>query len=115
MRDRASMTCHYVALAVERFRLANRRWPDTLDELRPKVLKEVPPDPYTGEPLVYAAREDGVVIYSVGADLSDDGGKLELSGKPGTDLGVRLYNPDRRGLEPLKMRTAVEEGEPRTK
>jgi hypothetical protein len=91
-------------LAAERFRLANRRWPRSLDELCPAFLPSVPTDPYTGDPLLYAEREDGVVIYSVGKDgLDNDAAELGLTGKPGTDLGVRLWNPEWRGIEPLKM------------
>jgi hypothetical protein len=105
-RDRASLGCVQAALAAERFRLANNRWPATLDELRPALLKEVPIDPYTGKPIRLAATEDGVVIYSVGKDGKDDGGRVQtLDNKPAADLGVRLYNPERRGLEPLRMPT----------
>jgi hypothetical protein len=105
-RDAALLACTQAALAAERFRLANRRWPATLDELRPNYLKEVPTDPFTGKPLLLARTEDGVVVYSVGQDGKDDGGeKLGLVLKPGTDLGVRLWNPERRGLEPLTMPT----------
>jgi hypothetical protein len=105
-RDEALLACTQAALAAERFRLANTRWPATLDELRPEHLKEVPTDPFTGKPLLLARTEDGAVIYSVGQDGKDDGGEsLSLAKKAGTDLGVRLWNPERRGLEPLKMPT----------
>ncbi|MFO0843017.1 MAG: hypothetical protein U0797_11580 [Gemmataceae bacterium] len=107
LRDRAHTSCVRAALAAERFRLANKRWPKSLDELCPAFLPLVPHDPYTGDPLVFSEREDGVVIYSVGMDGTDDGGVyFSLTGQPDTDLGVRLWNPNRRGLDPLKIPTA---------
>src|SRR5262249_28761985 len=66
VRDHARLRCAVTALAAERFRLANKRWPKTLDELCPTFLSAVPLDPYVGEPLLLAVREDGIVIYSVG-------------------------------------------------
>ncbi|MFO0843016.1 MAG: hypothetical protein U0797_11575 [Gemmataceae bacterium] len=105
-RDNAILACIQAALAAERFRLANGRWPAKLDELRPTFLREVPADPYTGKPILLAATEDGVAVYSASKDGKDDGGRvLTADGKPGSDYGVRLYNPDRRGLEPLGMPT----------
>jgi hypothetical protein len=73
-----------VMVALERFRLVNKRWPRTLTELMPVYMKSIPTDPYDGKPLRYLAgppstRFRGVlsvraVIYSVGPDLVDDGG-----------------------------------------
>jgi hypothetical protein len=100
-RDNALLGCVHAALAAERFRMANGRWPKRLDELRPKFLKGVPVDPYSGKRLLLAATADGIVVYSTGPDGVDDGGKvLDVRGKPGSDFGVRLWNPDRRGIQP---------------
>jgi hypothetical protein len=103
MRDRARLSCAVTALATERFRLAHRRWPRTLDELCPAFLPEAPADPYNGQPLHYARRKDGVVIYSVYQDGRDDGGE-HLNpfqvGAQQTDLGLRLWDPDCRRLPP---------------
>jgi hypothetical protein len=63
------------ALAVERFRLAHGRLPENLNELVPQFLPAVPVDPFDGQPLRYHHLTKGYVIYSVGQDGHDDGGR----------------------------------------
>src|SRR5262249_33615509 len=94
-RSQADLRCAIVALAVERYRREHGRWPDKLDQLVPKLLSKVPVDPYDQKPLRYRRLHDGVVIYSVGADGKDDGGKVDRQKytSPGTDLGFRLWLP----------------------
>jgi hypothetical protein len=62
-------------VAVMRFQQVNGRLPDSLDELTPAFLSDVPIDPHSGAALVYRRDEHGWVIYSVGADGADDGGR----------------------------------------
>jgi hypothetical protein len=65
-----------VALAIERWRLAHEgRAPDTLGELTPEFTPTVPMDPFDGLPLRYKRLPRGFIIYSIGADFVDDGGK----------------------------------------
>jgi hypothetical protein len=94
----AELRCATAGLAAERFRLAERRWPDRLDGLVPRYLAAVPIDPFDGQPLRFRRLEDGLVIYSVGLDRTDDGGKLDRKrpGEPGTDVGFQLWDADRR-------------------
>jgi hypothetical protein len=63
------------ALAVERYRLKTVSLPASLEGLGPEYLAAVPLDPFTGDPLKYRQLAKGYVVYSVGQDLSDDGGK----------------------------------------
>jgi hypothetical protein len=63
------------ALAVERFRLANNRLPESLGELTPKFLEAVPIDPFDGTPLRYRRVGSGFIVYSVDADGHDDDGR----------------------------------------
>jgi hypothetical protein len=63
------------AIAVERFRLAHGRLPENLNELVPQFLSTVPVDPFDGQPLRYHHLTKGYVIYSVGQDGHDDGGR----------------------------------------
>jgi len=86
------------ALAVERYRLQNRCWPDRLEDLVPNYLNSIATDPIDGHALRYRHLADGVVIYSVGLDRIDDGGNIERVKfkEPGTDIGFQLWNPERR-------------------
>jgi hypothetical protein len=63
------------SLAIEQFRVQNGQLPDALDILKPGFLAEIPEDPFTGSELVYRRLPQGYVIYSVGRDVVDDGGK----------------------------------------
>ncbi len=63
------------ALAVERFRLAHGQLPENLNEPVPQFLSRMPEDPYDGQPLRYDRLPKGYVIYSVGADGNDNGGR----------------------------------------
>ncbi len=64
-----------VACAVERYRLANKTLPGTLDELVPKYLDQVPLDVCNGKPLVYRPVSDrNFLLYSMGWNETDDGG-----------------------------------------
>ena len=68
-------------IAVERFRMANGRLPESLDQLVPKFLDSVPSDPWDDKPIRYKKLTKGFVTYSVGPDLKDDGGKERDSWK----------------------------------
>jgi hypothetical protein len=63
------------ALAVERFRLASGILPENLNELVPQFLSAVPMDPFDGQPLRYHRLTNGYVVYSVGRDCYDNGGR----------------------------------------
>jgi len=62
-------------LAIERYRLAAGKLPDTLADLMPTYLDAVPKDPFDGKDLRYKKLETGFVVYSIGEDGNDDGGK----------------------------------------
>jgi uncharacterized protein YfaT (DUF1175 family) len=38
-------------------------------------LTDVPVDPFTGKQLVYRREGEGFVVYSLGSNLKDDGGR----------------------------------------
>ena len=106
-RSTAEARCAVAGIACERFRLQHMRWPETLAELAPAFLPEVPLDPYDGQPLRYAKSETGVVVYSVGKrpppQFEVKSAAPAPSGLPaGIDFGFRLWNPDQRGLPALE-------------
>ena len=90
-------------IALERFRVANGRWPDSLDEVPKTILPETPIDPFTGQPIRIARVSDGWAVYCVGCDLEDNGGNLDprVAGQvPRLRLGVPPPRRGGRGLPP---------------
>jgi hypothetical protein len=64
------------ALAIERWRLAhNGGAPHSLAALVPDFLSAIPKDPFDEQPLRYKKLARGYVVYSIGPDFTDDGGK----------------------------------------
>jgi len=61
------------ALAV--YRAEHGRYPDKLDALAPGLIQAVPGDPFNDKPLTYRLTDKGYILYSVGKDMKDDGGK----------------------------------------
>ncbi len=85
-------------IALELFHRRHDRWPTTLDELVPALLLAVPLDRFDGQPLHYVVREGRPVLYSLGADLDDDGGqptKKPSSAEPGPDDYGKLTAAER--------------------
>jgi hypothetical protein len=83
-----------LACALERHRLANGAYPERLDALCPQFLKEAPFDPYTGQPFHYRPDSGGhFILYSVGANLQDDGGRAvsKASGLSDPDQGDLVW------------------------
>jgi RNA polymerase sigma factor (sigma-70 family) len=80
------------AVALEKFRAAhNNRYPATLSELTPNYLDMTPTDPFDSQPLRYRKQGAGYVLYSIGPDLKDDGGK-RMNGNGG-DLVFAVVTP----------------------
>src|SRR5256885_11830087 len=70
-----SVRISIAALAAEQFRLINGHLPKNLNDLVPRFLQAVPLDPFDGAPLRYKLLTEGYVVYSIGPDGLDDGGK----------------------------------------
>jgi hypothetical protein len=63
------------AIALELYRREHGRYPESLSALVPQLLPIVPADRITGEPVKYLLKSGQPVVYSVGADRKDDGGR----------------------------------------
>ena len=71
----AALRITEVELAIGQFEQNEKHPPASLGELAPKYFSMVPLDPYDGKPLRYKVRQDGTwIVYSVGANQTDDGG-----------------------------------------
>ncbi len=74
--SQATVTLARVACALERHRLATGAYPERLEELAPRFLARVPPDPVNGGALKYRREAPNrFVLYSVGLDGKDDDGQ----------------------------------------
>lgn len=85
-------------ISLERYRIETGGYPKTLQELVPEYLAELPQDVWTGQPLRYRPLAERYsqggfryVLYSVGADQTDDGAPL----RPGATM-VREWDAMRR-------------------
>jgi hypothetical protein len=75
----ASIDMARTACALERCRLANGVYPETLDALAPQFIEKLPHDVINGQPLHYRRTDDGkFLLYSVGWNEKDDGGVVVL-------------------------------------
>jgi hypothetical protein len=64
-----------IACALERYRLANGQYPETLQALRPQFMDRLSNDVITGQPYKYRRTDDSqFILYSVGWNEKDDGG-----------------------------------------
>jgi len=68
-----------IALGCRRYREKQGAWPESLKELSPEkapgFLPELPLDPFTGREYVYRKRGKGFIVYSLGENLKDEGGR----------------------------------------
>jgi hypothetical protein len=93
------LRCVITAVAVERYRGQYDRLPDTLDQLVPDYLAEVPIDPFDGEPLGYQRLDDRIVVYSRcpiitlnALDAGEQAYDPDDPSPPGVGLAVHLYD-----------------------
>jgi len=76
-QDKALHESTVAILALQRWRLEKNEYPAVLDDLvSAGFLKELPMDPYSNKPLVYRKTDDDFILYSVGRDFTDNGGKI---------------------------------------
>lgn len=71
----AELRAARLALQVEVFRAQRGRLPRDLNDLVPRFIPAVLEDPFDGQPMRYHTLTNGYVIYSVGRDLHDNGGR----------------------------------------
>lgn len=89
-RTRTRADLCQIGFALEAYRKANGRFPATLQKLRPRYLKEIPTDRYSGKAPIYRRGSGGYVLYSVGADQKDDKGRTFDSTPRGDDVVIKV-------------------------
>jgi hypothetical protein len=71
-----------LAVALACFHAEKGRWPAELKELCPSLLKGIPTDRFSGNPLIYRPSDSGYLLYSIGKNGRDDGGQRKPASKP---------------------------------
>lgn len=72
----AMMLATKAGLACKIYRNKTGHYPETLEALVPDMLPEVPIDPFTGKPFVFRIQNGELLIYSLGSNQKDDGGRM---------------------------------------
>jgi hypothetical protein len=80
-------------LVLEAYRRERGKLPGSLEDLVPELLPEVPRDGFDGAPLRYLAER--AVVYSVGADLVDEGGRVGADERDVDEPAFWLGDPAR--------------------
>ncbi|MGN6368467.1 MAG: hypothetical protein ACTHN5_09420 [Phycisphaerae bacterium] len=83
-------------LAARVYRKEKGKYPESLSELVPAYLAEVPVDPFAGDGRALRYRVDprGPTVWSVGENGKDDGGEVSLAGFPMYGNARRYAQPD---------------------
>ena len=84
------------ACALERYRLENGNYPDSLTQVKRSDGRDLPLDVYSGKPMGYRKTENGrYVLWCTGPDGKDDGGKRVLD--PKTPQSTKFSDPEYQG------------------
>lgn len=76
--DRAQREAVDLAAACVRFKQAKGAWPTSMAALVPAYLPSAPMDPWSGNALGMKGAGDTFRVWSVGADIVDQGGELSV-------------------------------------
>ncbi len=74
-RSEAEVRLLRVDAALRLHRGDKGQYPTRLSEIVPKYLDSLPLDPFTGQPMIYRLTTNSYLLYSIGPDEIDDGGK----------------------------------------
>jgi hypothetical protein len=96
--DRAVMTFQMteVALALAGYRADHGRYPESLEQLVPDYLEQVPLDFFAEDALRYQPSVQDYVLYSVGLNCEDEEGRTYDSEPPGDDIVIRTTPSEER-------------------
>ena len=85
--DVARMTLELakLAMALAACKAETGQYPAKLDDLKRGYVKAIPQDIFTLKPLVYRRVGGGYLLYSLGRNMTDDGGKRDPEGDEDAD------------------------------
>jgi hypothetical protein len=90
-RQRTNVEATITILALQRYKADKDSFPDDLQELiTAGYLRRKPIDVYSGKPLVYRKTDESFILYSIGENFEDDGGKRD----PDRKGKLRMWDND---------------------
>ena len=95
-----------LVVACHRFQRERGRWPETLAELVPDYLGELPRDPFDGAPFRYSAEKG--LVWAVGKNLTDESGSMLV---PGVEQATTAGRDRRRAEDFVFELRAMEKAE----
>jgi hypothetical protein len=93
----------FIGLALELYHREHGKWPESLAELSPRYLPTLPVDPINGKPLHYKIVNDRPIVYSVGVDGDDDGGRTAKNNSGESHPDYAEPNHFGRDHEPIRV------------
>ena len=102
-RDAMQFEVTNLAFSLAAYRADHGGYPAKLADLTPKYVPSIPKDLFSGRDLHYQQQANGYVLYSVGVNGKDDGGKGYNDRKEGEgwdDLVVRVPAPAKQAEKP---------------
>jgi hypothetical protein len=82
----ALMETARIGLAARIYLAREKHWPAAVADLLPGILSQEPLDPFTGKPFMFRVDKDSLLVYSLGSNEKDDGGR-------GTFVITQLVTP----------------------
>jgi hypothetical protein len=89
IRNDARMGITLTACALQAYQRDYKRYPDSLAALGGVYIEKLPEDPFRGKSLIYRLQAKSFLLYSVGPNLKDEGGKGRDE-----DNGTRNFTDD---------------------
>ena len=94
LRSVGQLRAMQVAIAAERYRLANHRWPEAASELVPEFLRDVPIDPIDDRFIRFARIPEGIKSWTISSDESNADAMANIAKTFKATLGVSAKSLD---------------------
>lgn len=85
-RGIARSGCGKLAVTLRLYRMKHNRYPEQLSALVPGFIDKLPADPFSGKDYVYRKEGKGFIVYSLGSNMTDDGGVEDPKAREAGDV-----------------------------
>lgn len=76
---RAQVYAARAAIAIQELYATGVELPERLEEMPVTLIENWPIDPFSRDSMLYRRMDDGFIVYSVGTNFEDDGGRIRGS------------------------------------